>query len=60
MTRGGDVDDPTFEDFSKHFSPREIVELTVTIGNYYGNGLLTKALRVKPETDGRVSYQGKC
>ena len=60
MTHGGNVDDPTYDKFATFFPPREIVELTVTIGNYYGNGLLTKALRVKAEADGRVSSQGKC
>ncbi len=60
MTHGGDVDDATFDAFAKFFTPQEIVELTVTVGNYYGNGLLTRALRVKLETDGRVTNQGKC
>ncbi len=60
FTRGGDVDDATWGAMEKTFTPREIVELSVTIGNYYGNGLLTKALRVKLETGGHVSGQGKC
>ena len=60
MTHGGEVDDATFNAFAGFFSPQEIVELSVTIGNYFGTGLLTKALRIKLETDGRVTYQGKC
>ncbi len=60
MIHGGNVDDATFDKFASLFSPREIVEISVTVSNYFGNGLLTKALKVKPETDGRVTYPGKC
>ncbi len=57
---GGDVDDPTFAKFSSAFDPQEMVELTVTIGNYVGNGLLTKAFRIQIENDGRHTMPGKC
>jgi alkylhydroperoxidase family enzyme len=57
---GGDVDDATYEALAKEFSPREIVELTITVVTYYGTGQLTKALRVRPENDGRQSAPGKC
>jgi alkylhydroperoxidase family enzyme len=60
MAHGGDVDDPTFAELQKYFPPRAIVELTYTIGNYYANGLLTKALRIQVETDGRETVAGKC
>jgi alkylhydroperoxidase family enzyme len=60
MAQGGDVKDSTFETFSKFFTPKQIIEISVTVSSYYGNGLLTKALRIKPETDGRVTYPGKC
>ncbi len=60
MAQGGDVKDATFEAFSKFFTPKQIVEISVTVSSYYGNGLLTKALKIKPETDGRVTYPGKC
>ena len=60
MTHGGDVSDPTFDQLGKFFSTQEIVEITLTISQYFGNGLVTKALRIKPETDGRVTYPGKC
>jgi alkylhydroperoxidase family enzyme len=53
MAHGGDVDDPTFAALQKFFTPQEIVEITYTIGNYYANGLLTKALRIEVETDSR-------
>jgi alkylhydroperoxidase family enzyme len=60
MAHGGDVDDPTFATLQKYFTPEEIVEITYTVGSYYANGLLTKALRIQPETDGRETVAGKC
>ena len=60
MAHGGDVDDPTFAALEKFFTPQEIVEITYTIGSYYANGLLTKALRIQVETDGRETVAGKC
>ena len=60
VTHGGDVDDPTFAALEKNFTPQQIVELTKTIGSYYANGLLTKALRIQVETDGRETVAGKC
>jgi alkylhydroperoxidase family enzyme len=60
MTHGGDVDDPTFAALQKYFTPQQIVELTYTTGNYYANGLLTKALRIQVETDGRQTVAGTC
>jgi 4-carboxymuconolactone decarboxylase len=57
---GGDVDDATYDAFAKEFSPREIVEITISIVNYYGTAQLTKALRVRPEGDGRASAPPKC
>ncbi len=60
MAHGGDVDDATFAALQKYFTPQEIVELTYTVGSYYANGLLTKALRIEPETDGRETVAGKC
>jgi alkylhydroperoxidase family enzyme len=60
MAHGGDVDDPTFAELQKYFTTEEIVELTYTVGSYYANALLTKALRIQPETDGRETVPGKC
>lgn len=60
VTHGGNVDDATFGTLAKFFTPQEIVELTYTISNYYANGLLTKALEIKIETDGRLTVAGKC
>jgi alkylhydroperoxidase family enzyme len=56
-TRGA-VDDATYEAFARHFTPQEIVELTVCICNYYGTGLLMRALKIEVETDGRRAASG--
>jgi alkylhydroperoxidase family enzyme len=60
MAHGGEVDDATFAALSTFFSPQEIVEITYTVGSYYANGLLTKALRIETETDGRLTVAGTC
>src|SRR5215475_3409384 len=60
MAHGGDVDEATFAALSAQFSPQEIVEITYTVGSYYANGLLTKALRIEIETDGRRTVAGTC
>ena len=60
MAHGGDVDDATFAALARHFSPQEIVEITYTVGNYYSTGLLTRALRIEIEQDGRFTVAGKC
>jgi alkylhydroperoxidase family enzyme len=60
MAHGGDVDDPTFATLANFFTPQQIVEMTYTVGSYYANGLLTKALRIQVETDGRETVAGKC
>ena len=60
MAHGGDVDDTTFAALQKYFAPQEIVEITYTVGSYYANGLLTKALRIEVEHDGRETVPGKC
>ena len=60
MTHGGNVDDATFATLQKFFTPEEIVEVTYTVGSYYANGLLTKALKIEIETDGRLTVAGKC
>ena len=60
VAHGGDVDDATFLALSQHFSPQEIVEITMTVGSYYSTGLFTKALRIEVEQDGRLTVAGKC
>jgi len=56
----GDVDDPTFAAFQKFFDTQEVVEITITIDNYVGTALFTRALRIQVETDGRETAIGKC
>ena len=60
MANGGNVDDPTFAEFSRFFTPQQIVEISYTVGTYYSTGLLTKALKIQPETDGRLTVAGQC
>jgi len=60
MANGGNVDDPTFAEFSRFFTSQQIVEISYTVGTYYSTGLLTKALRIQPETDGRLTVAGEC
>lgn len=58
LLAGGDVDDATFADLGRHFTPQEIIEISVTATNYYGTGLLTRALRIEIEQDGRHTASG--
>jgi len=60
VAAGKGVDDKTFETLSGFFNPQEIIEVTVTIGSYYSTALLTKALKVKIEGDGRAPAPGSC
>jgi 4-carboxymuconolactone decarboxylase len=60
MAHNGNVDDPTFAELSRSFTPQQIVEISYTVGTYYGTGLLTKALKIQPETDGRLTVPGEC
>ena len=60
MANGGNVDDPTFAEFSRFFTPQQIIEISYTVGAYYSTGLLTKALKIQPETDGRLTVPGEC
>jgi alkylhydroperoxidase family enzyme len=58
--RNGDVDDAVFENLARFFTPREIVELTITATQYVTTGLLTRSLRIKPESDGRRAAPNRC
>jgi alkylhydroperoxidase family enzyme len=58
VARGGEVDDATFDALAQHFTPQEIVELTVTVASYYGTALIIRALRIEVETDGRRTTPG--
>jgi len=60
MANGGNVDDQTFAELSRVFTPQQIVEISYAVGTYYGTGLLTKALKIQLETDGRLTVPGEC
>ena len=45
MGNGGNIDDPTFAEFSRFFTPQQIIEISYTVGQYYSTDLLTKALK---------------
>ena len=60
MAHGGNVDDATFAALGRFFTPQQIVEISYTVGTYYSTGLITRALRIERETDGRLTVPGKC
>jgi alkylhydroperoxidase family enzyme len=60
MAHGGDVDDAAFAAVQKFFTSEEIVEMSYIVASYYSTGLLTKALRIEIEKDGRSTVPGKC
>jgi alkylhydroperoxidase family enzyme len=60
MANGGNVDDPTFADLSRFFTPQQIVEISYAVGTYYSTGPLTKALKIEVESDGRLTVPGEC
>ncbi len=55
----GDVDDATFAAMEKHFSPQEIVELTMCATSYYGGGIFMKAMRIKLDDPHKKAAPGK-
>ena len=58
--RNGNVDDAVFDELARNFTPREIVELTITATQYVTTGLLTRSLRIVPEDDGRRAMPNRC
>lgn len=55
----GDVDDATFAGMEKHFSPQEIVELTMCATSYYGGGIFMKAMRIQLDDPHKKAAPGK-
>jgi alkylhydroperoxidase family enzyme len=51
MTRDVTVSDAVFEDVRRHFSERQVVELTVLIGTYNMHSRVIQALQLEPESD---------
>jgi 4-carboxymuconolactone decarboxylase len=60
MANGGNVDDATFAELSRFFTPQQIIEISYTVGTYYSTGLMTKALKIELERDGRLTVRGEC
>jgi 4-carboxymuconolactone decarboxylase len=55
----GDVDDATFAGMEQHFSPQEIVELTMCATSYYGGGIFMKAMRIQLDDPHKKAAPGK-
>ena len=55
----GDVDDAAFAAMEKHFSPQEIVELTMCATSYYGGGIFMKAMRIQLDEPDKKAAPGK-
>ncbi|MEA2982749.1 MAG: hypothetical protein QOF09_4572, partial [Alphaproteobacteria bacterium] len=49
MIAGPEVSDPVFNELRKHYSEREVVELTVLVGTYLMHNRVFTALRVDLE-----------
>jgi len=55
----GEVDDATFAAMKKHFSPQEIVELTLCATHYYASGLFMKAMQIVIDEPHKKAAPGK-
>jgi alkylhydroperoxidase family enzyme len=55
----GEVDDATFAGMERHFSPQEILELTLCFTSYYGSGLMMRALRIAIDAPEKKAMPGK-
>ncbi len=55
----GEVDDATFATMERHFSPQEIVELTLCATHYYASGLFMKAMRIEIDAAHKKAAPGK-
>jgi alkylhydroperoxidase family enzyme len=53
--RKGEVGDKTFAELSRHFSAREIVEITMIAAQYMGTSMFTNALQVRIDGPGTLS-----
>lgn len=49
VSKLGNVSDKVFKAMERHFTARQIMELTFAIGNYYGTALIMNALKIKLE-----------
>ncbi len=60
MASAEGVSDAVFAAMAKHFSPQEIVELTVTAGFYTAASQVTRSLGIKLEQNAGQTAYGKC
>ena len=54
----GKVGEATFAELARHFSPQEIVELTMCATAYYGAGMYMRALELAPDAEDRKPAPG--
>ena len=59
IERRGDIPDAVFEEFARHYSPQEILELTHTSNNYYGTGVFIRAMKIELDPEDRTTAPGK-
>jgi alkylhydroperoxidase family enzyme len=55
IRRKSEVEDKTFAELARLFSPKEIVEITLISAQYMGTSMFTKALQVKIDEPGVLS-----
>ena len=60
MASPASVDEPTFAALARHFSPKEIVELTITASYYVNAVLVTRALGVRVDGGAGQGTYGRC
>ncbi|MCS7482541.1 carboxymuconolactone decarboxylase family protein [Umezawaea endophytica] len=58
MVGGGEVSDERFAALAEHLGPREVVELSMVVGNYLGLARIMTALRIDPEEPAAVGTVG--
>ena len=59
IERRGDIPDAVFDEFAKHYSPQEILELTHTSNNYYGTGVFIRAMKIELDPEDRTTAPGQ-
>ena len=55
----GDTPDDVFAELSRHFQPREIVELTHTSTTYWATGVFIRAMQIQIDPEDRTTAMGK-
>ena len=55
----GEINDAAFAGMEQHFTPQEIVELTMSATSYYGGGMFMKAMRIQLDDPHKKAAPGK-